>query len=257
MSISATLSNALSGLTAASRGAQIVSTNVANATTEGYAKRTIDLSPRMTAGIGAGVQVDGVRRVIDETVLRERRLADASFAEADAIAGFYSDAVGLLGQPDQPNSLTAAFSAFETSLSEAISRPDSEARLGAVLNSANALVEKLDSVSDGIQKLREDADAQIELNVERLNAKLSQIADLNGDILRARGANQDYPSLLDQRQRLIDEISELVPIRQLPRDNDTVALYSQGGALLVDVTAAEFSFTSSAPPSPQAMFFVA
>ena len=57
MSISATLANALTGLTAASRSAQIVSTNVANVMTDGYARREIDLSPRSVGGIGAGVQI--------------------------------------------------------------------------------------------------------------------------------------------------------------------------------------------------------
>jgi len=45
MSITSALSNALSGLTVASRGAQVVSSNVANALTDGYGVRELSLTP--------------------------------------------------------------------------------------------------------------------------------------------------------------------------------------------------------------------
>ena len=69
MSISATLSNALTGLTAASRAAQLVSSNVSNATTEGYARRELELSARAVTGAGDGVQIDGIRRVVDDELV--------------------------------------------------------------------------------------------------------------------------------------------------------------------------------------------
>ena len=56
MSISGALSNALSGLSAASRAVSLVSTNIANAMTDGYGRRDIELAAR---GIGGGVDVVG------------------------------------------------------------------------------------------------------------------------------------------------------------------------------------------------------
>jgi flagellar hook-associated protein 1 FlgK len=250
MSISATLSNALTGLTAASRGAQIVSSNVANANTEGYARREIELSPRLVGGVGAGVQVDGINRIVDNTVLRERRLAEAAVGNNDVLTGFYEDLLNLTGTPDDGSSLSAAFVDLETSFLEASFRPDSETRLYSVLNAAEALTRKINGVSDGIQKLRQDADEAIASQVAILNQSLVQIADLNAEILRAKGSNLDYPALLDQRQRLVDEISQIVPIRELPRDNDTIALYTLTGGLLLDAKPAQFSFEATAPITP-------
>lgn len=247
MSISATLANALTGLTAASRAAQVVSTNVANSMTEGYARRELQLSPRVVGGYGAGVQVDGVTRLVDETLLREKRLAAAALGSADVTAQFFGDVLDLIGRPEDPSSLAARVASFETSLLEAESRPESEARLSAVLTSAQSLTSKLRDVSNAVQQLRVDADQRIEGEVRRLNDALVRIAELNEQILRAKSADQDYPSLLDQQQRLIDEISELVPIRKIPRENDTVALYTLGGALLVDIKPAEFSFQPTNP----------
>jgi flagellar hook-associated protein 1 FlgK len=77
-----------------------------------------------------------------------------------------------------------------------------------------------------------------------------QLAKLNGQILRVAGSQSDVPGLLDQRQMLIDEFSEIIPIRQIARENGTVALYSMGGALLLDATPATFGFAPTSPITP-------
>ncbi len=250
MSISATLANSLTGLTAASRAAQVVSNNVANSMTEGYARRELSLSARQVGGSGAGVQVDGVIRMVDETLLREMRLATAAAGSADVAAGFFSDALALIGTPEDISSLAARVTGFETALIEAESRPDSEARLTNVLSSAQSLASKLNNVSDAFQQMRVDADERISVEVGRLNDALSRIASLNEQIVRAKSADHDYPALLDQQQKLIDQISELVPMRKLQRENDTVALYTLGGALLLDIKPAQFAFTHTEPITP-------
>ncbi len=247
MSVSAALANALTGLTAASRSAQVVSSNVANVMTDGYARREIDLSPRGVGGAGAGVQVDGITRIVDETLLREIRLASAALGSADISLEFHKDVLALVGTPNDPSSLSNRVTEFETALLEAESRPESEARLSGVLRAAQSLAGKLNTVSDSVQQLRQDADAGINAEIGRLNRSLVRIAELNEQILRAKAADQDYPSLKDQQQKLIDDISELVPIRRIPRDNDTVALYTLGGTLLLDIEPAEFSFQETNP----------
>ena len=91
MSISSALSNALSGLTASARAAEVVSNNVSNALTEGYARRELGLSTRSLGGEGAGVKVDGVERVQNRTILADRRLADAAAGNAAVHQQFYTD----------------------------------------------------------------------------------------------------------------------------------------------------------------------
>ena len=250
MSITASLSNALTGLAAASRSAQVVSSNVSNALTEGYARRQVELSPRYIDGAGAGVQIDGITRIVDETLLRERRLAAASNGSATIVNEFNTTVLTLVGSPEETGSLTTQVANFEAALLEAASRPDSEARLTNVLATAQSLSGKVNDISDGVQTLREDADTRIDLEVKRLNSSLEQISELNAQILRAKSNGRDFPALLDQRQTLIDKISELVPIRQIPRENETFALYTLTGALLLDIEPAEFGFVPSAPITP-------
>lgn len=249
MSISATLSNALSGLTAASRGAQVVSTNIANANTEGYARREIQQSPRSVAGVGAGVQVDGVNRIIDQTLQRERRLSEAAVGNARVATDFYNSFLKLVGTPDDPASLTSSINNFESALLEASYRPDSEARLFDVFTAAQTITKKMNAISEGIQSAREDVDSNIAAEISYLNQTLQQISDLNAEVVRAQGSGQDNLSLLDHRDRLVDQISQTVSIRQLPRDNGAIALYTQTGGLLLDAKPAVLEFVATAPIS--------
>ena len=191
MSISASLANAFSGLTAASRAAELVSSNVANATTEGYARRELSLSARTTGSIGSGVTVDGVMRVVDEIVLRDRRLAEAGSAAADTAAAFQADLQALFGVPGEEGALSSRLSAFEAALIGAQSRPDLQARLEAVARTASDLTAGLNAASDGVQGLRRDADAAIARTVEDANATLDRIAEVDTLILRGRGTGQE------------------------------------------------------------------
>ncbi|HOP20284.1 MAG TPA: flagellar basal body protein, partial [Amphiplicatus sp.] len=65
MSISSALNNATTGLSAASKRADIVSSNIANALTPGYSKRDLSVSERILGSEGAGVIVNGVVRASD------------------------------------------------------------------------------------------------------------------------------------------------------------------------------------------------
>ena len=55
MSLSNALSNAVSGIVAASRGTEVVASNLANAMTPGFARREVQLSARPWIGGGGGV----------------------------------------------------------------------------------------------------------------------------------------------------------------------------------------------------------
>ncbi len=251
MSISTSLSNALSGLTAASRKSEVISANVSNALTEGYGRRDLSLAARSLGGNGAGVQVRGVSRQVDETVLAERRLADASLGGSRTAAEFHRNMQKVLGLPDDPASVTGRITQLETALIEAASRPDSEARLQAVVDSADALAGKLGQASRQIQDLRQQADARIATQVQSLNDGLQRVATLNHQIRVQLGSGHDATALMDQRQQVIDTLSGIVPLRKAPRPNGEIALYTTGGAVLLDGRAASIGFSPVGVIVPQ------
>ena len=234
MGLSTSLANALTGLTAASRRAEVVSSNVSNALTPGYARREVNLSPQSLGGSGAGVRIDGVTRSVNQSILNDRRLADAGAGNAGSRAGFLTMIEKSIGQPGTAGALTDQIAALDAALIQAASRPDSQARLQSVLTTASDLVGKLRALTNTLQQARMDADDSIATQVDDLNRTLVQIDELNGDILAERSSGRDATALMDQRQTLIDRVSKIVPLREVARDHDQIALYTTGGAILLE-----------------------
>lgn len=251
MSISGSLSNALSGLSATARAAEVVSANVSNSLTDGYGRRELELASQTRGGNGAGVSVQGVYRAVDERVIGDRRLADASMGAAITTTRFFADLEAALGLPDDPGSLTGQFSLLEANLIEAASRPDSEARLNAVLIAAGSVSAKLVSISDKIQGIRQQTDSEIFQQVGALNEGLKQVSDLNNGIRTQLARGYDATALMDQRQQVIDGIAAVVPVKQVSRGMGQIALFTPGGAILLDGKPATIGFTPVGTVVPQ------
>lgn len=250
MSITSALSSALSGLSATSRQAEVLSSNVANATTPGYARREVQLGAAVLAGSGQGVAVVGVTRDVDQFLINERRLAQAGDGERSTTAAFLARVETAIGTPEEPGSLSARVAALEQSLIAATARPDVEARLAVVAASARSLTDGLNTASQDVQTARATADKEIAFEVSRLNSSLSRIQELNSELRSFSAAGYDVSGLLDQRQKLIDDVAQIIPLREMPRGPNQVALYTMGGVALVDGTAAVLGFTPTNTITP-------
>lgn len=244
MSISGALSNALSGLTASSRSAEMVSNNIANALNEGYARRELVLGTRSLGGTGQGVGVTGVSRITDQVLLSDRRVAQASTGDRQTRARFLANLESAIGAPGTEGSLSDRVTALETALIEAAGRPESEGRLAKVAEGARALVKQIGTTAISLQTARAEADHMIGTSVDQVNAAMARVADMNVDIRSHLSSGRDPSALMDQRQQLIDQIASVVPLREVPREHGQIALFTTGGAVLVDGRASVFGFTS-------------
>jgi len=243
MSIAGTLSSALSGLTVNARAAEIAASNIANATTEGYGRRELMTNARALAGVGQGAQVSSVYRHYDQALVNDRRLAEAGAGDRGAQADFLTRLEGALGTSDDPRSLSGQIAAFDTALIEAGSRPESEARLSRVADTARGIVSHLSATSREVQQARSAADDQIEAQVAQLNSALTRVAEMNGQIRTSLSAGRDASGLMDQRQQAIDSVARIIPIREVAQEGGQVVLFSAKGALLADGRAFSFGFT--------------
>ncbi|WP_116132948.1 flagellar hook-associated protein FlgK [Tropicimonas sp. IMCC34043] len=246
MTLSSSMANALSGLTAASRAVDVVSSNVANAMTDGYARRELSLSARQSGG----VIIDGVSRAVDDRVTSDRREAEAGLSNAGLLADAWLGIEEAIGYPTENGSLADRIDQLDTALISAASRPDETVRLDQAVSAAVSVADQINSVASDVQTLRQQADTEIATMVGQLNGYLDQVEDLNRQIARAATSDRDASALLDQRQAIVDSISEIVPVRQASRVNGQVALYTYGGVGLVDGQAATVAFQRSAQITP-------
>lgn len=242
MSMSSALNNAVTGLTANARMAEVVSSNLSNALTDGYGRRSVELSSVQVGDRGGGVRVDAINRFVDAGLLADRRLADAALNGQERSANMIMRLEQVIGGPDDAAGLGARLAEFERALISASSDPASETRLAAVVTRLQDVANTLQSNSNGIQALRQDADAAIARDIDVLNASLRQVDALNKDILRISGSGNDPSALLDARQRAVDQIAGIVPVREVTRDNGAIGLMTTSGTLLLDSAPRVFGF---------------
>ena len=249
--LSASLHNALSGLATLGRVSETIAANVSNASTPGYAPREAVIAQRVIGSVGYGASVVGIQRYVDPFLLADRRFAEAELAKTSEQTAFYATLEARIGLPDDAGSLSGRLAQFGAELIQSASRPDSEGRLQGVLDAAKAVATHLNNASDAVQMERMRADAEIATGVDFINTTLDQIVALNGAAMRSDTLGHDRLAIMDQRQRLIDDIAQLIPVREVTRDNGTVALFTPGGSILLDGTAARLEFSPAGTIVPE------
>ena len=242
MTIAHAISSALTGLSARSREAGVVSGNIANATTEGYARREVALAAR---GAG-GVSVEGVRRAEDTRLSADLRLSVAGRDAADLAQDALGRVERAIGSPEEPGSLGARLVALEAALTDAAADPASETRLRAVATALADVTDGLGAASGTIEATRTGVEAAIASDVDALNDGLSRVAELNGQIAKGRAIGRDVNDLLDLRRGAVDAVSRIAPVRAYERQDGMLTLVAEGGlTLLESVRPAPVAFTAA------------
>lgn len=241
MSLTGALYNAFSGLTANSRAAALVSTNISNATTEGYGRRELALTPG-ALGTSGGVRISGVIRHNDPVIIADRRISDAELAYSDGMYAHSKRIETLVGESGAVGSLASRVTAFENSLLSAATDPSSSQRLENVATTATSLTRSLNELSTEIQEARQAADTSIGQQVESLNIALNRLDALNEAVVKASSTGSDVATLYDERAVILDSISEIVPLRVVQRERGAIALFSTNGATLLDGSPMEIGF---------------
>lgn len=233
-----------SGLAANGRATAVVSANIANALTEGYGRREAIMAQTFPGNV-SGVTVASIARRVDMAAVGAARLAGAGAAGAGLLAAFAMRAEASLGQPGEPGALPTALSRLEVAFAEAAVRPDSDARLATVRTALAEVARSLGTATEDLQAARLEADRGIAADVQRLNDSLQAVARMDTKIIAMAARGEDTGALQDERQRVIDTIAGIIPLREIPRPDGRAALVTAGGLVLLDGRAATIGFTQT------------
>src|SRR6187549_3053342 len=157
MSIGQALNTSLSGLRATQAGMSLIASNVANAQTSGYIRKSMELITS-TSSDGGSVRVGAINRELDQYVQRQLRVETAGGSYAALRAAFYQRLQGLYGAPGSDSSLETAFNNFTSAVQSLVTSPDSPAARSVVLSNAQVLAQTLNGLTSDIQSLRGDAE---------------------------------------------------------------------------------------------------
>ena len=242
MSLSQALGTSAAGLRAAQIGLSLVASNIANAQTPGYVRKTLSLEATNAGATGNSVRVAAINREIDQFVQKQLRVETAGGSYTGALASFYQRLQQTYGAPGSDSAIETIFNNFTTALQNLATNPETAASRSVVINSAQVLAQHLNAMSDEIQSLRGDAEASLADAVGRANDAMQKIASLNAQLTTADPGTSAAASWQDQRDFYVDQLSELLDVRVVVGDHNQFNVFTTSGIQLVGTQASQLTF---------------
>ncbi|NPV60603.1 MAG: flagellar hook-associated protein FlgK [Actinobacteria bacterium] len=235
---------ALSGLRAQRQVMETAGHNIANASTEGYTRQRVLLTPGVPYTMpglagpvgalmkGTGVEAREVTRVADLFIDAQLREQSGALAEKRQASQTVSQVEGVFGEPGEEG-LGAAMSAFWGAWEELTLNPDSLAVRRSLIYQADSLAGAFNRINRQLESTRENLDFEVEQSAEAINRMSAAVASLNARIARAGAGGMNANDLIDERDRLISELRSYVDVRVRLEEGGRASLFVGNRALVM------------------------
>lgn len=256
MGLSQALSSALAGVNTTQHGLSVIAGNVANANTPGYVVETVNQVETTSAGMGGtSVDVTGINRNLN-TLLQSQLWTETSGGSyADTSSQLYQQLQSIYGTPGTSSSFDGIYNSFTAALQALTTSPSSYSAQAAVVSSAQAVTQNLNSMTAGVQQLRTQAEAGIGNDVQTANTMLAQIAQINQQLSGAAAQDSSTATLEDQRDHDVTQISQLMNVNVVKNSDNQISLFTATGQQLVSGTqASQLSFANAGSLSATALW---
>jgi len=228
----------LSALNAAQAGIATTTNNIANASTPGYSMQKImqaQVLPQKTGSgfFGQGVNVTTVQRQYDQFLSAQVLAAQTQSSNLNTQLGLSQQITNLLG--DAKGGLTSTLQDFFTAVNGVANAPQSVPSRQAMIGSAQTLVNRFQSLSQNLNQTRDGLNGQISNSVTSINSYAKQIASLNDQIVQAQANDPNQPpnALLDQRDQLVNQLSQEIRVSTLKQSDGAMNVFIGNGQSLV------------------------
>ncbi len=229
MSINGALQIGQSAILASQAAIQVAGNNMANAATPGYNRQVARLSPSRPefigrgGFIGTGVQLARIQRTVDTALQGRARsaISDQNSAEVDQR---FLNAIETIRNELTDQDLSSRLSAFFNSFSELANNPTDEAVRTVVIQQGSGLATAVRELRIEHTKVRTEIDRALGATIRTVDGLLDQVADVNRQIVETEqgGTGGDANALRDQRDILIDEISQFIPVSCIEQANGAI-----------------------------------
>jgi len=239
------LAAAVSGLRATQTGIDLISRNIANATTEGYTRKKVQQVQLIIAGKGQGVRVGEIERYVNARLQLQARQSSSQEEAYRVRDTFLSQLETSLGKPGDNTSIASIMGQLADAFRQLATSPDVITAQVAAISKADTLARSFNDLTKLIQVLRTDAETAIKASVDDINARLVALDDLNEQIGEARALHQSTADLEDQRDIVLSEIAKEMPITYFERENGHVWIVTSDGRTLMDDEPHPLNFANS------------
>lgn len=256
MGLTHIIKTANSGLTVTQTSIDVVARNIANAGTEGYTRKTTAQENLIAGDQGMGARITAVNRDVDKFVQEQLFIEESRLANVQTISEFLDRIDDVFGNPGGASALDTRFNEFTQSLQDLSTQPESFAARAAVVAQGEAFAGQLRHLTESVQNLRQLAEDSIADGVEDLNNIFSRLKEVNGQISAADSVGAEIAGLKDQRDMLVNRISEYMEVTVTEDVTGRAIVYSKSGNVLIDSEAVQLSFDRNGALNANALYSV-
>lgn len=211
------MNTGISGLNAAQNMLNVISNNISNAHTAGYNRQQqvltqVNGTHHNFGFVGNGVSVSAVNRAFNQFVVGQLRQSESQSGSIKAYYNELSKVDNLLAENE--TSLSSQMNNLFTSLKKLTSNAGDASTKQSVISDLTSLVAQFNKTENSLKNQIANINTELTNNVDQINTYLEQIAELNQKIskLQAVSGGNEPNALLDQRDQLVNQLSEIIGI---------------------------------------------
>ena len=204
-----------SGTKAYRQAMAAISENIANASTEGYSRRSLTTveSGSSTATMATyiaranfgGTEVQGVNRASDPYLDAAVRSSGMALSNSTARLRWMTDLEGALNDTD--TGIGKLMTGMYQNMDKLAASPSDRSLRVTTLDSISRVAEAFQRTSADLAQVSSGIATEATASVETINRSLSQLAEINNSLLRAQPGTSAYAQLLDGRDAALNTLS--------------------------------------------------
>ncbi len=239
--ITSMMSIARTALMTAQRSMSIVSHNIANANTEGYSRQRAALetnSPAEYGGMlfGRGVSMVDISRVYDPFIEANLRDAKSNFAFYESKGTILANVEAVVNDLATEFGLSFAINDFFNGFQDLANDPASSTERDSLLAKASVMADTFQRIDERIKQELTSVAEQIDALVVEVNSLANMVADINQEIIFMENRGLTPNDLLDTRDTLLRDLSEIIDISTFSDSEGTINVLMGTGIKLVSGT---------------------
>jgi len=207
------------------RALSTVSNNIANVNTEGYSRQDVvlkDTAPSKAANMffGTGVALEAVKRQFDAFAESNLRNSTSDLATQKPMVEYTKRVMDIMG--DKSVGLSSALDDFFAAANSLSADPASSVLRSTFLRSSEGLGSRFAELSGQLDLVGTETKQALESTANQVNTLTTQIALVNQNMAKSSSLEGQSAEILDRRDLLLRQLSDLVRIKTSFATNGTV-----------------------------------
>lgn len=240
-----TLNTAKSGMNVSQVAIQTTSHNISNINTPGYSRQRVNQSasspysnPAKNSSFGAGqigtgAQINDVTRIRNTFYDYQFRSESHKYGSTSIKYDYFKNIESIFNEPSD-SSISSSLNNFFNSWNELSKDPKSSGVKSVVIENTKYLTNSINNAFERLEGLETSLDKQSEYIMGEINSMLSQLDELEKNIKIVQGSGKSPNDFLDQRDKLLDELSFKININDNDIKDALKEAYDKNGKVTLD-----------------------